>query len=177
MNVILIFNKFTNQYIGMTYGTEAMSLTEAGCDDTHFKYKTVVLDPDTQLWEGDFDTGKVTPISQQTTVISETELDADCQDKIFREYRYYHQLNIVYSVLDNLVTAAALDEALLADYRKMRVYIQQIVDNNDRYKAAYALQVGYEYLDKQAERDRLNAQLEGGLHEVMGRTTHPDTPQ
>lgn len=40
MNVILIFNKFTDAYIGMTYGTDAMSLTEAGCDDTHFKYKT-----------------------------------------------------------------------------------------------------------------------------------------
>ncbi|WP_140413839.1 hypothetical protein [Bathymodiolus platifrons methanotrophic gill symbiont] len=53
----------------------------------------------------------------------------------------------------------------------------QIVDNNERYKEAYALQEGYEYLDKQAERDRLNAQLEGGLHEVMGRTTHPGTPQ
>ena len=105
------------------------------------------------------------------------ELDADCQDKVFRQYRYYHQLNVVYSVLDNLIATAALDETLLADYRKMRVYIQQIVDNNERYKEAYALQEGYEYLDKQAERDRLNAQLEGGLHEVMGRTTHPGTPQ
>ena len=177
MNVILVFNKFTDQYIGVTYGTEAMALAEGNCDSTHFKYKTVEMDPESEVWEGDFTTGQVIPIAQQTTVISETELDADCQDKVFREYRYYHQLNIVYGVLDHLIAAAALDESLLADYRTMRTYIQQIVDNNTRYKEAYAQQAGYEYLDKQAERDRLNAQLEGGLHEVMGRSTHPGTPQ
>lgn len=177
MKVILVFNKFTGQYIGMTYGTEAMELAEEQCDSTHFKYKTAELDLDTETWEGDFDTGKIIPVGQQTTMISETELDADCQDKIFRQYRYYHQLNVVYGVLDQLIAAALLDESLLTDYREMRTYIQRIVENNARYKEAYAQQEGYEYLDKQREREVLNAQLEGGLHEVMGRSTHPSTPQ
>jgi hypothetical protein len=177
MKVILVFNKFTDQYIGMTYGTEAMALAEENCDHTHFKYKTVDMDPETEVWEGNFTTGQIIPLAQQTTVISETELDADCQDKIFRQYRYYHQLNLVYGVLDQLIAAVALDEALLTDYRQMQTYIRKIVENNNRYKDAYAQQEGYEYLDKPSERDRLNAQLEGGLHEVMGRSTHPGTPQ
>lgn len=84
---------------------------------------------------------------------------------------------MVYGVLDQLIAAVVLDESLLTDYRQMQTYIRKIVENNQRYKEAYALQDGYEYLDKPSERDQLNAQLEGGLHEVMGRSTHPGTPQ
>lgn len=177
MQVIVVFNKFTGQYIGLTYATEEMQLAASSCDDTHFKYKTVEMDPETETWEGNYDDGKVIPIASQTTVITETELDADCQDKIFRQYRYYHQLNIVYGVLNQLIAAAGLDEASLAEYRAMRTYIADIVANNDRYKEAYALQPGYEYRDKIREREVLNAQLEGGLHEVLGREPHPGTPQ
>ena len=117
------------------------------------------------------------PLGQQKTVITETELDADCQDKIFREYRYYHQLNVVYGVLDKLIEASTIDESLLGEYRSMRQYIDSIVSNNERYKMAYATQDGYEYRDKAKEREVLNAQLEGGLHEVLGREAHPGTPQ
>jgi hypothetical protein len=136
MKVILVFNKFTDQYIGMTYATEAMGLAEENCDHTHFKYKTLDMDPDTEVWEGDFTTGQIIALAQQTTVISETELDADCQDKVFRQYRYYHQLNVVYGVLDHLIGAVALDESLLTDYRQMQAYIRAIVENNTRYKDA-----------------------------------------
>ena len=107
-------------------------------------------------------------------VISETELDADCQDKVFREYKYYHQLNVVYGVLDKLLAAANVSDA---EYEDMKTYIAAIVANNERYKAAYASQDGYNYLDKQAERELLNAQLEGGLHEIMGRNMHAGVPQ
>ena len=177
MQVILVFNKFTGQYIGLTYGTEEMALDESACDATHFKYKTVEMNPETETWEGDCDNGRVIAIANQATVITETELDADCQDKIFREYRYYHQINAIYGVLDQLIAAAGIDEALLTEYRSMRTYIERIVENNNRYKEAYAQQAGYEYRDKTREREVLNAQLEGGLHEVLGREPHSGVPQ
>ena len=177
MKVIVIFNKFTDQYIGLTYATDQMNVDESSCDETHFKYKTVEMDLDKEVWEGSYDDGSVIPMANQTTVITETELDADCQDKVFREYRYYHQLNIVYQLLDMLIEKSALDEALLTEYRRMRKYIDDTVANNERYKQAYLTQDGYEYRDKATERSVLNAQLEGGLHEVIGRAPHPGTPQ
>lgn len=166
--MVLVFNKFTGAYIGMTSGIDHER------NEVNFKYKVLAFDPDTHIWEGDYDTGSLVMIQNASVVISETELDADCQDKIFREYKYYHQLNVVYGVLDKLLQAASLSDG---DYEAMKTYISSIVANNERYKAAYAAQEGYSYLDKQAERDLLNAQLEGGLHELMGRDMHAGVPQ
>ena len=166
--MVLVFNKFTGAYIGMTSGIGHER------NEVNFKYREVELDPATQIWEGDYDSGSVVMSQNATVVISETELDADCQDKIFREYKYYHQLNVIYGVLDKLLQAASLSDS---DYEVMKTYIASIVANNERYKEAYAAQEGYTYLDKQAERDLLNAQLEGGLHEIMGRDMHPGVPQ
>ena len=177
MKIIVVFNKFTDEYIGITYATDAMKLNEDACCDVHFKYKTLDMDPEVEVWQGNFADGAVVPLGQQKTVITETELDADCQDKIFREYRYYHQLNVVYGALDKIIEASTIDESLLSEYRSMRQYIDSIVSNNERYKLAYAAQDGYEYRDKAKEREVLNAQLEGGLHEVLGREAHPGTPQ
>lgn len=166
--MVLVFNKFTGAYIGMTSGIDHER------NEVNFKYKVLAFDPDTHIWEGDYDTGSLVMIQNASVVISETELDADCQDKIFREYKYYHQLNVVYGVLDKLLQAASLSDG---DYEAMKTYISSIVANNERYKEAYAAQEGYSYLDKQAERDLLNAQLEGGLHEIMGRDMHAGVPQ
>ena len=168
MKMVLVFNKFTGSYIGMTSGIDYER------NEVNFKYKVREFEPDTHVWEGDYDNGSLVMIQNAAVVISETELDADCQDKVFREYKYYHQLNVVYGVLDKLLAAANVSDA---EYQDMKTYIGAIVANNERYKAAYAAQEGYDYLDKQAERELLNAQLEGGLHEIMGRNMHAGVPQ
>ncbi|WP_163836975.1 hypothetical protein [Spartinivicinus ruber] len=169
MNVILIFNKFTDAYLGLTYAGDGMSVTPETCNQEHFKYKVVDLDPDTEVWEGNYHTGKVVKRANRKIIITEDELNIDCQTKVFRKYRYYQQFNILYDVIDALIAASNVDESQLTKYREMREYLTRIRDNNDRYKAAYQAVDGYEYWDKAREREELNKQLEGGLHEMIGR--------
>lgn len=169
MEVILIFNKFTDAYIGLTYSGSSKNVTPETCNQENFKYKVVDLDTETEVWEGDYHTGKVVKKAKRTVVVTEEELNIDCQTKIFSQYRYYHQFNILFDVIDELIASANIDESKLTKYNKMREYLARIRENNDRYKAAYDQAEGYVYLDKTKEREELNKQLEGGLHEIIGR--------
>lgn len=169
MKVVLVFNKFTGAFIGSTYGSAEMNVTAETCDQTNFKYKEVDINPELETWEGDYETGKIVKHADQKVIITEEELNIDCQDKIFRKYRYYRQLNILYGVIDELIKMVGIDDEKLAPYNEMREYLSKIRENNDRYKEAYKNTPGYEYWDKAKEREELNKQLEGGLHEVIGR--------
>jgi len=169
MKVLLIFNKVTKAYIGSTYGEKVFS-SDHKLNEEHFIFKQVVMNSD-QEWEGDLDTGSIKPVSQLTPIISESELDQDCRDKIFRRYQYYHQLNIIHKIIDKLVASGAVDlaEDDLAEFSEMKEYLTTIRSNNDKFKTAYNEDHTYKYLDKAAERQMVNDQMEGGLHEIIGR--------
>jgi len=169
MKVLLIFNKFTKAFIGSTHGEKVFS-SEHKLNDEHFIFKEVTMNAD-QEWEGDLENGSIKPISQLTPIIAESELDHDCRDKIFRRYQYYHQLNILHKIIDKLVMSGAVDlaEDDLSEFSEMKEYLTTIRANNDRFKIAYNEDPTYKYLDKAAERQMLNDQMEGGLHEIIGR--------
>lgn len=53
-------------------------------------------------------------------------------------------------------------------FRDMRGYIAECQERNARYKAAYADNPDFQFLDKATLEQRVLDELEGGLHEVIG---------
>jgi len=52
MNAIVVFSKITDEYIGIAYVADDMNVDEAACCDIHFKYKAVIMGPETEVWQG-----------------------------------------------------------------------------------------------------------------------------
>jgi hypothetical protein len=161
MEVILVFNKFTKAYIGFTYGSDDMNVGEDTLDHTHFLFKTIEMDIETECWHGDFDNGTVIKTVDEPVRITETELDADCQYKIFRRYKYYHQLNVLFGVIDKLIEKVGLADDEQTDYLDMKTYLQKIRENNERYKETYKQHNHYRYLDKEQEVAEVNSPAGG----------------
>jgi len=180
-SVILVFNKLTGAYVAETHGYLEGEVNSSELNDTYFDYKTVTMDLETQCWQGDFLSGSIVEKSTLPIEMEEPVLDASAQQKIFSRYRYYHQLNLVVRVVENIndrleSLATTLNDSTLLqtaelrdEFLEMQTFIQSIRDNNATYKTFYTDDPGYEYCDKAAVSQRLDDQLEGGLHELFGR--------
>lgn len=175
----LVFNKLSGEYIASMNANGDLSTDLLNHDN--YNYRTVEIDEATQVWSGDYGTGTITNKAQVKPVVLESELDAHAKDKVFGKYQYYHQINVLAGVVQQLIIANQALVDKLGDQTlsvspehclslcEMQEYITSIRANNERYKAGYIESADYEYQSSQDEADKLSRQLDGGLHELFGR--------
>ena len=168
---ILIFNKLSGVYIGSLSAVqdeEGNVTNEDEVNQTHCKTKVVTMDPKTQVWVGDFDTGEVQYKEQSQRKITEAGLDGSAGTQIKEQYQYHNQLNVISDLLEKVVAQLDLPEEDTNAFYDMREFIQEVRDINVRYKEAYEQDPHWEYINKEDETDIIDAQLAGGLSEVIG---------
>lgn len=177
--VQLIFNKITGAYLGsmLFIGTDQQTELLSGKQHEAMSTLLVDMDVETEIWEGDITTGKIIPISEKQPEVTEYMLDAGAKNKIFRKYKYYHQVNIMADMIELLMAKLSFTPDEQAEFDAMRTYIAKIKANNERYKTAYQASTDYKYIDKAEYFRKMNAELEGGLQEVVGRPPYKvETP-
>jgi len=169
----LIFNKITGAYLGsVSYnGSDPNKQTENLGDPEHdaMTYLLRDMDIETETWEGNMTTGSIIPLDDVTPTMDEYTLNSSAKDKIFREYPFHKQINIMTDLLEILLSKVEVEPDEIADFDLMREYIKKIRENNSRYKEAYLNHTDYDYIDKEEYMRRMNDQLDGGLRDVVGR--------
>jgi len=159
----LIFNKISGALVSRIVGSNLDKVRTEYC-----KGKVVTFNPATHRWVGDYDTGSLKPIIESPKEIYEKSLDGTAQRKIRDKYDYYHQLNIVIDMLSLLLEASSLTTEQKASFNKMKEYIDETRDLNNRYKDSYKNDPNWTYKTKEDAQDEVNDKLAGGLHEVIG---------
>ena len=159
----LIFNKISGALVSRIVGSKLDMVRTEYC-----KGKVVTFNPATHRWIGDYDTGSLKPIIEAPKEVYEKALDGTAQRKIRDKYDYYHQLNIVIDMLSLLLEASSLTTEQKASFNKMKEYIAETKELNNRYKDSYKNDPSWDYKTKEDTQSELNDKLAGGLHEVIG---------
>ncbi len=182
-----IFNKLTGALISSMASASALnpeenedgSITnpdvieiEDIVDTTYAVYKVVEdFDPNTQMWVGDYETGGIINIEEAPRKILETGLDASAGQQIRQKHEYYHQLNTISNLVKRVAEELGVSGEAMDDFLLMRQGIAEVRSVNNRYKDAYKNDPAWEYIDKQKQKQLLDDQIAGGLHEVIGPKT------
>lgn len=156
----VIFNKLTGALLSCAAGDITEQVNSDYCIS-----KVVSFDPKVQTWVGDYETGSVVYHEAVPRVASEAMLDAQAGEKIRATYDYYHQLNVLHNLVGALAAEAGMDTT---EFDAMVTHIAEIRDVNEKYKLSYLGDPAWEYRTKEDEAAILDAQVAGGLHEVIG---------
>lgn len=158
----IVFNKISKVFCGMLDAYEHDVLPTSN----YYLYKEAYLG-ENDIWDGNYDSGKVVSADSVPFVMLEQSLDQQAQDKIRNTLDYYHQINIIVSVLDGII-CGDMDKDALAKYEQFKAFVAETRAINDRYKQAYKDSANHHYISKQ-EQDEITAkQMEGGVHEIIG---------
>jgi hypothetical protein len=123
----LLFLKSTGVVIGeITNDTDASVL-----DLTKFNVKTVEMDPDTEYWIGDFNSGKVVSKIEKP-LITEAMVKYSSNVKALTEYPIHKQLNIMIDMLDK----SSLEKT--TEFAKMKEFLDSIRQEHKEKVEFYA---------------------------------------
>ena len=169
----LCFNKLTGAFIGQLIGIESKKLSKQ-----YFVYKTLEFDPKTHIWQGSFEDGKLVALGQIKPMVTELELDAACHQKIKKRYKYYHQLNMLFHLVDTLLSKGVLDEtdSGVSDFIEFKLYTERTRANNELFKASMIACPNHDYKTKEDIEAEMNDRLHGGLQTIVGRPPY-STPE
>ena len=162
-HVAIQFNKITGAFLGYVIGVPKDRLKTE-----YFKYRFLEMDTSKEEWSGDYDSGKIVGKHDLKPTILEDSLDNQAQSKIRTKYDYYKQINILMSIIDDLVQGQEISAEHKKDYAEMKEYIDETLRVNNSYKTAYSELDDFDYLDKTAQDKAIADQTEGGIHEIMG---------
>lgn len=169
----LCFNKLTGAFIGQLIGIESDKL-----NDQYFIYKTLEFDPKTHIWKGNLATGKLVALGELKPMITELELDAACHQKIKKKFKYYHQLNILFGLVNTLIIKGVLDELDpgVAEFLEYKLYTERTRANNEQLKASISACPDHDYKTRENLETEMNDRLHGGLQTIVGRPPY-STPE
>jgi len=140
-SMTLMFNKSNGILIG------GFETTEAPNDFLqNVRYKTLVYDPDTHAYVGDYASGIVMPIPEDdNTTIEEDVLDYNVAENILAEYPIYKQLNIIIDVLHR-----NSDVEKTKEFLQMMSFIEDQREQNKARKEVYKdPNTPYNYVSKE----------------------------
>jgi len=154
--LILSFNKTSGIYSGFIYHGQG-NLRQEDLNTEYFMYKTVEMDPDTETWEGDINTGRIVALAEQPQEIRESEVDAATQERIFQKYKYYKQLNIIFGIMDQLIdinnpeTTSTYADLDTTEYEAFKAYLTQMRLDLEAEKQGYIDDPAFRYISKEEE--------------------------
>lgn len=139
-SMTLMFNKSNGVMIG------GFETSEAPNDFLqNVRYKTIVYDPDTHAYVGDYATGRLAEITpDDNTTIEEDVLDYNVEENILARYPIYKQLNIIIDVLHNNPDVVKSKEFL----QMMQFIEDERAKNNARKEVYKDPNTPYNYVSK-----------------------------
>ena len=127
-SMTLMFNKSNGILIG---GFETEEAPNAFLQNV--RYKTIVYDPDTHAYVGDYATGSIQEIPEDDNqTIDEELLDNNVEENILSTYPIYKQLNIIIDVLHN-----NSDVVKTKEFLQMMQFIEDQREQNNARKEVY----------------------------------------
>lgn len=177
-NLILSFNKSSGIYTGYIYAGDG-SLKQEDLNTEFYVYRTVMMDPETETWQGGINDGKVVEIASQPTMVRESEVDRATQQRIFQQYKYYKQLNIIFGILDQLIdinnpaTTSTYADLNTTEYQQFKDYIAKMRADLQAEKQSYIDDPAYNFITKEQEHQMFLDTYSGdGLREAI-QPEHP----
>ena len=164
------FNRASGVALGLLGWVDPITL-----NNEHYRYVEVEACLNTDRVRGTVDDFTVyNPDDEPVKDVFETELNAQAQTKVLKEYPISRQMNIMRNLL--MAMAAKLDmthenSPELNELREMSGYIDEILDNNASRKEHFAASPDYNYISVEDNEAEYEATLDGGLHEVYGSRT------
>jgi len=173
--IILLFNKTSNRYMALLLERK---INRDKLKDKYFKFKYVEMDPELQVWQGDFETGKIITIAEDTTpeFIDEYMLNTIAQKKIEKGYSESKQLNLIAGMLEAISKKLEMSEEefpVVSEFNDMMEYIKHVRENNARYKLGYAKSPFFDYHSKEDIKKAFEDEIEGGFRQVVPKPQLP----
>ncbi len=131
----------------------------------NFVYIEVEIDPTTQMVVGTKDSFQIVDRATAKTKIYETQVNNLCKDKIYKRFQLEVQLDIIRQAVAALCEKAGIEDEALLD---MNDYIDDVKRANKVLKQSYNDNSDFEFITIAMEQAEQEAQLDGGLHELMG---------
>lgn len=166
-----IFNKQSKALVAMIDKESAHHV-----DSTYFITKPVEMDDTTHTFVGDFDTGKPVDINIAPVTIHESALNATAARAITDVYPVHRQLNILTSVIKQLVSHNNLTGEVVDDLDSMINFIHGRRDMNSKFKQAYTSGEDWEYVSTHEEQKIFGDMLAGGAQEIFGPRSSIEMP-
>jgi|SRR5579872_100688 len=131
----------------------------------NFTFIEIQIDPVTQKVVGTKDSFTIVDIATSKTKIYETQVNTLCREKIYKRFHLEVQLDIIRQAVAELLQKVGLEDEALFD---MNDYIDDVKRANKVLKQSYISNPDFEFITIEAEQAEQDAQLDGGLHELMG---------
>lgn len=167
-HVLLQFNKISGAYITCLSYVDPASL-----DQTYYVYAEVsdfIIDAQTVI--GNYPEFKIVNNVDQKPKVYETVLNMGCRSKIVSEYSPETQLDRIRVVVEQIAVFLdgkykSLEIEGLEALQEMNAFIDEIKESNRKLKESYKARDDFEYITIAEEIAQRDAQLEGGLHELV----------
>lgn len=141
---VILFNKNNGAYFATLSNPDVSKL-----DAKLFKWKEINFDDKSHMWdEGDYDNGKVIPLEEKKTLITETNVNNLAKGTIVEKYPEHRQANIIMSVISKIIKESNIKGKEVDEFIAMHSYIEARRAQNAKYKDAYSKSEDHCYLTR-----------------------------
>jgi hypothetical protein len=154
------FNKITGVFTGIFQDVPIEMLNHE-----YFNYISIEININTQKVVGTFDNFSIVNIVDEPAPAYEIALDNAAQAKIDKVYSIYDRLDMQEKILKLICDTVGVEDF---NFNEMLSYIEEVKKNNLLFKESLMNDPTYTYISRAQQREVMNAQLEGGLHEFIG---------
>ena len=140
---IAFFNKASGAFIGFVSLNAKDTLNKE-----YVVGKEVEVNEDTQMWVGDYETGKIVDKEHMPQEVTESALDKQTQYTIRDVYDYYHQINVLMGAVRTLIDENNLSGDSVDKFKTVADFIDERKAANAAYKKAYAESPDYDLISK-----------------------------
>lgn len=162
--VFLQFNKTSGVFVTTISGITSDSIL----NKEFYNYIEVEMDVNKQIVQGTYDDFKIIDKSKLPPRVYESHLNKLCHEKITKEYPYVKQIDVMRTVLEELVKSSKIDGKIIEEFDEMNSYINEIKRRNKVIKESYKNSKGHQYISIAKQNEESEKKLEGGIHEAIG---------
>lgn len=162
--VFLQFNKTSGVFVTTISGITSDSIL----NKEFYNYIEVEMDVNKQTVEGTYDDFKIIDKDSLPTRVYESHLNKLCHEKIIKEYPLVKQIDVMRSVLEEMITASGSTTDFTTEFDEMNSYIDEIKRRNKVIKESYKNSKGHQYISIAQQTEEYEKKLEGGIHEAIG---------
>lgn len=162
--VFLQFNKTSGVFVTTISGI----LSDSILNKEYYDYVEVEMDVNKQEVIGTRDSFKIEDKSKLPVKVYESHLNDLCHEKITKEYPYVKQIDVMRSVLEQIITTTKISSPEVSEFDEMNSYIDEIKRRNKVLKESYKNSKGHQYISVKQQSEDFEKKLEGGIHEAIG---------
>lgn len=156
------FNKASGAFICFLAYVDVSTL-----NGEFFTYSEVNADPEADTITGRYPDFAVIRVADLPTRIYERDINASCAAKISKEYTAITQVDRLRNIIQRLARECKLTGPDIDAMVDMNSFIDQVKESNKILKQSYIDNPDFEFVTLDQEAAEQEAQLDGGLHELV----------